>query len=137
MSTLENKFHADMENIYYAAKKLKYHAAYFWQMVCEKGGYQTAKQLIHADKPSEGLSKLWELGRLDLSVEAHVLKMKYAELFSDEERDICGKRLAQYGYKLKARLSPRRRLRARANASYRIRKRISRIHNTAAAAARR
>jgi len=96
---LEKKFHNDMEYIYLAAKKLKYNPTYFWRMVCEKGGCQAAKQLIHTDTPSEGFTTLWELGRLDLSVEAHVIKSEYATLFTDDERRICIERLEAYGFK--------------------------------------
>jgi hypothetical protein len=98
MTTLENKFNEDMVNIYLAAKKLKYNASYFWQMICEKGGYETAKHLLHTGDPSDGFSRLWELGRLDLSVEAHVIKPEYEELFTDEERAVCKQRLADYGW---------------------------------------
>ena len=76
----------------------EYNAGYFWQMVCEKGGLQTAKHLIHTEQPSEGFSKLWELKRLDLSVEAHVIKPEYKELFTDAEQQICLARLEEYGY---------------------------------------
>lgn len=99
MSDLEKNFHADMEHIYkYAKEQLKYNATRFWKMVCEKGGYQTAKQLIHTASPSDGFTVLWEKKRLDLSVEAHVLKAEYHTLFTDEEREICKKRLAEYEY---------------------------------------
>lgn len=101
MNELEKKFHSDMENIYHVAKKLKYNAIYFWGLICEKGGYQAAKQLIHTDAPSDGFTKLWELKRLDMSVEAHVLKKEYKPLFTDEERKICADRLEAYGYKEK------------------------------------
>ena len=87
-----------MVYVYQSAKKLKYNAGYFWQMVCEKGGLQTAKHLIHTEQPSEGFSKLWELKRLDLSVEAHVIKPEYKELFTDAERQVCLTRLEEYGY---------------------------------------
>lgn len=97
---LESRFHNDMVQIYLAAKKLKYNASYFWQMVTEKGGYMTAKHLIHTEAPSEGFSKLWDLKRLDLSVEAHVLKPEYNPLFTDEERQICIDRLKEYNYKV-------------------------------------
>ena len=100
MKELENKFHSEMVNSYQSAKKLKYNASYFWQMVCEKGGYQTAKQLIHTEAPSEGFTKLWELERLELSVEAHVIKNEYNPLFTGEERKICYDRLEEYGYKI-------------------------------------
>ena len=99
MNEVEQKFHKDMINIYHEAKKLKYNPSYFWQMVCEKGGYETAKQLIHTDTPSEGFTTLWELGRLDLSFEAHVLKSEYKSIFTDDERSICIERLESYGYK--------------------------------------
>lgn len=98
MNELETKFHSDMVSIYIDAKKLKYNASYFWQMVNDRGGYQAAKQLIHTGNPSEGFTRLWELGRLDLSVETHVLKAEYYPLFTDEERRICLVRLTQYGY---------------------------------------
>jgi len=35
-----------MINIYHEAKKMKSNPSYFWQMVCEKGGYETAKQVL-------------------------------------------------------------------------------------------
>lgn len=69
-------------------------------MVNEKGGYITAKYLIHTDNPSDGFTKLWELKRLDLSVEVHVLKSEYDSLFTDEERQICVNRLNEYDYKV-------------------------------------
>lgn len=100
LKELEKKFHDDMIQIYLSAKKLKYTATYFLQMVTEKGGYFTAKYLIHTDKPSEGFTKLWELGHLELSVEAHVLKSEYDSLFTDEERQICIDRLQSYDYKV-------------------------------------
>lgn len=100
MKELESKFHGEMVGIYQSAKKLKYNASYFRQMVCEKGGYLTAKHLIYTDTPSDGFTTLWELGRLDLSVEAHVIKPQYHPLFTEDERRRCINRLESYGYKL-------------------------------------
>jgi len=100
MKELENKFHNDMIQIYLTAKKLKYNASYFLQMVTEKGGYLAAKQLIHTNTPSEGFTKLWELDRLDLSVEFHVIKPEYDSLFTEEERQICKNRLREYGFNI-------------------------------------
>jgi len=96
---LEKKFHSDMLEGSQLAKKLGYNPTYFLRMVSDIGGVQAAKQLIKADKPSDGFTTLWELGRLDLSVEAHVLKLEYEILFSDEERQTCLHRLEAYGYK--------------------------------------
>ncbi|MBO8167892.1 MAG: hypothetical protein H0Z35_01760 [Thermoanaerobacteraceae bacterium] len=96
---LKQQFHEDMINIYLRAKKeCKYTPTRFLQLVIEKGGVEAAKQLIHKEGGTEGFRKLWEMKRLDLSVEALVLKKKYKELFTDADRAICEKRLAEYDF---------------------------------------
>ena len=65
----------------------------------EKGGVDAARTLILKDGGTDGFAKLWELGRLDLSVEALVLKDEYRELFTDQEREECTNRLKKYNYK--------------------------------------
>jgi hypothetical protein len=96
---LEDQFHQDMVGIYETAKReLRYNASYFIQRVAEYGGLKTAQKLLAAREPSSGFTVLWEHGRLDLSVEALVLRDEYALLFSDEERKIALERLNEYGY---------------------------------------
>jgi hypothetical protein len=98
---LEKQFHKDMVSIYEKAKKdCNYVATRFIQMVAEKGGLITAKELIIKDEDTYGFTRLYELGRLDLSVEALALDDKYKSLFSDHER-ICYERLKKYGYEIK------------------------------------
>jgi len=100
LKALEDKFTADMQNIYLTAKReLGYNATRFLQLLSEKGGLQAAKILISKDGGTYGFEVLWEHKRLDLSVEAHVLKPEYKELFSDGEREACRKRLKDFGYK--------------------------------------
>lgn len=100
MTTLEKRFEQDMIDIYTTAKKeCGYNASRFLQMLGDKGGLNAAKQLISKPGGTDGFTTLWEHGRLDLSVEAHVLKPEYEELFSDEERRLCRKRLEQFGYR--------------------------------------
>lgn len=99
LTQLEKKFHEDMGDLYLIAKKeLKYNASRFWQLVCEKGGLQAAKIVIAKDGGTYGFEILWEHGRLDLSVEAHVLKSEYNDLFTDDERRMCRDRLEQFGF---------------------------------------
>ena len=99
MTALEEQFNEDMLNTYTTSKKeLGYNPTRFLQMLSEYGGVQTAKRLIAKEGGSDGFTTLWEHHRLDLSVEALVLKPEYNELFTDEERDICKKRLDQYNY---------------------------------------
>ena len=62
-----------MLQIYVDAKALGYNPTYFIKMVNEMGGYAAAKQLIADTKPADGFVRLWELRRLDISVEARAL----------------------------------------------------------------
>ena len=99
MHPLEYKFHEDMKNIYIVAKKeLHYNASRFIQLVSSVGGRQAAKQLISKSGCTYGFEVLWENNRLDLSVEALVLKPEYHELFTDEEKETCRCRLKDFGY---------------------------------------
>jgi hypothetical protein len=99
LNTLESKFNEDMLNIYKTAKKeLGYNATRFLHLVSEKGGLQAAKVLISKDGGTYGFEVLWEHKRLDLSVEVHVLKPEYIELFTDYERKICKERLEKFNY---------------------------------------
>ena len=101
MNVLENKFNVDMQNIYKIAKKeLGYNATRFLQLISEKGGLYAAKILISKDGGTYGFEILWEHNRLDLSVESHVLRPEYIELFTDEERNMCKQRLERFGYKI-------------------------------------
>src|SRR5699024_940448 len=102
MTILEKRFEQEMIDIYMTAKKeCGYNASRFLQMLGAKGGLAAAKKLISKTGGTDGLTTLWEHGRLDLSVEAHVLKAEYAELFPDEERRMCRERLEQFGYMAK------------------------------------
>lgn len=101
MTDLEKRFEQDMLDIYTTAKKeCGYNATRFLQMIGAKGGLVAAKQLISKEGGTEGFTTLWMCHRLDLSVEAHVLKPEYRDLFTDEDRKMCRDRLEQFGYKI-------------------------------------
>lgn len=95
---LESGFHEAMVGIYQAAAALGYRASYFLQMVQERGGLGAAKHLLAGPEPQSGLIRLWELGRLDISMEALVLEGRWAGLFSEVERGVARERLEAYGY---------------------------------------
>lgn len=67
-------------------------------MVVERGGIATARYLLHASEVSDGYKSLWERQRLDLTVEAVILKPEWQALFSNQERKIAVDRLRQYEY---------------------------------------
>lgn len=96
---LEELFHAAMLDIYRQAnEQCHYNATRFLSMVVSRGGVETAKMLLATYVPSDGYVRLWELGRLDLTVEACVLQERYASLFTAEELVQARTRLEAYGY---------------------------------------
>lgn len=100
MTDLEEKFHQAMLGIYESAKReCQYNAPHFFKMVIDRGGLETAHRLLALGQPSDNFTALWMYRRLDLSVEAVVLKPEFASLFSNAERRIAKSRLAEYGYK--------------------------------------
>lgn len=96
---LEAGFDRDMRLIYEEAKtECNYNATRYLQMVNEYGGLQTAKKLLASTEPQYGFAKLWECGRLDLTVEALVTKEKYRSLFTDDEIEEAKRRLRKLEY---------------------------------------
>jgi hypothetical protein len=80
LNEAERQFHKAMVAIYETAKReLGYNATRFLQMLSEQGGLATAKQLLWSEQPSDGFTTLWSHHRLDLTVEAHVLKQEYRD----------------------------------------------------------
>ena len=96
---LERAFHGAMIGIYKDAKEQAgYNAALFLRMVSTLGGLEAARTLIRASRASEGFTTLWKCHRLDITVEAVVLKPQFCPLFSEEELDAARSRLTEYGY---------------------------------------
>ena len=97
-NNLELGFHEAMLGIYHDAAALGYRASYFLRMVQERGGVGAARHLLADTEAQSGLTRLWQLNRLDISVEALVLDDRWRTLFNDEERSIAQERLTAYGY---------------------------------------
>jgi|SRR4051812_28703999 hypothetical protein len=98
-SDIQHEFNEAMLEIYRRAKaEAGYTATRFLGMVVERGGLPTARYLLHAQTVSEGYAALWERKRLDLTVEAMILRPEWNSLFSDDERRIAVGRLKEYGF---------------------------------------
>ena len=96
---LESEFHDAMVAIYNSAKvDCRYNATRFLQMLSNKGAVQTARDLLSTDDVQYGFTELWECGRLDLTVEAHVLKPEFRGLFTEAELRRAYQRLEALGY---------------------------------------
>jgi len=96
---LEREFHHAMLDIYKTAStECNYYPKRFLELINSRGGLLAAKQLLHEPGHPEGLTKLWELKRLDISMEALVLQCKWESLFTEDELAIARKRLTDLGY---------------------------------------
>ena len=99
MKKLELQFQNEMLYTYREAKKLGYKPGIFLDMIATYGAVETAKKLLATeDYIQEGIKRLWELKRLDLSMEASVIKSEYKSLFTDKELATAHKRLKELGY---------------------------------------
>src|SRR5438067_105802 len=94
----ERAFSRAMVKLYHDAKAEGYTPTYFLRMISEIGPLATARQLINSDSPSEGFARLYELDRLDLSVEALALQPEWRDLFTPDERKRARVRLSEHGF---------------------------------------
>lgn len=73
--------------------ELGYDPRYFREMVLQHGAVGAVRRLLASTTPSDGFVRLWEAGRLDLTVEAMAVDPRFAALFGERERDIAQRRL--------------------------------------------
>lgn len=95
---LVRQFHLELLNVYKAVtRELGYPASRLFHLLEELGGVETARRIVGADHPSETFTKLWERGRLDLTVEYLVRHPHFRGLFSEELVERAIRRLRDYG----------------------------------------
>ena len=95
---LEVEFGEAMMNLYRKAKEeCGYNATYFLNMLGNIGGVATAHKLLEDQTIHYGLARLWECGRLDLTVEYLVLDKRFESLFAEHELEEARRRLQEYG----------------------------------------
>jgi hypothetical protein len=102
-ASLSREFTDEMYAGYrHLATTIRYRAKLFLEMVTMHAGVGAAKILLQGGKTSDGFARLWEAQMLEWSVEASVLRGKYADLFTDEERAIAERRLEAHGFDVPA-----------------------------------
>ena len=99
-SELITLFNEEMFNLYRkTVNETTYRPTRFHEMLEKDGGVETARRLLNTDNLSDGYTRLWGLGRLDLSVEAVIWEnQEYQTLFTKEELKTVEKRLREYKY---------------------------------------
>ena len=96
---LEEQFDVAMQNIYdTAAVETSTPPTQFLVMLRNLGGVETARLLVDRTVPTEGYIRLWEEGRLDLTVEALIIQERWQALFEARVIQIAGERLIHSGY---------------------------------------
>ena len=94
-ANLEEMFDSEMLRLYEKQRQVMRDPIRFSGMLMDRGGLATAIQMLDRPTPGEGFIELWEVGRLDLSVEALVLKEPWCCLFADEQLAVARSRLEQ------------------------------------------
>lgn len=96
---LELRFTHDLvDGVRILAREIGYRAPIFSQMLTSLGGVETTRRLLQGPDVQYGFELLYSRQRLGRSAEAWMLRTEYAELFSDEEREIARRRLEAYGF---------------------------------------
>ena len=103
---LQNKFNAEVIDSLAEikrlnqSKKLNYTPTRFIQMLHKEhdNAFELVERLVSKDITT-GLQELWRNKKLELSIEAIVIKPEYNGLFSVEIINTCKRKLKQLGYK--------------------------------------
>jgi hypothetical protein len=99
MTTLEQQFEDACLSDVDEARQLGYNPSYFIKMLEEHGAVETARRLILQQLLPEGFSRLWEMHRLDLTIEACVHdNPEFHALFDAQTLAACDARLVSVGY---------------------------------------
>jgi hypothetical protein len=95
--SLAKAFDTAMFSIYERALgEARYPAVRFLQMLNEHGGVETANRLLPS--MSQGFEELWNRKRLDLTMEALIIRAQWRSLFTPEQLKIAEDRLRDCGY---------------------------------------
>ena len=95
---LQSEFHEALRGLLRASAEIDPFAIYPIKRLEEESGLHMAKRMLATRGQQTGLMRLWQEGRLDISVEALVLQEPFSNLFSQEELDTARQRLIALGY---------------------------------------
>ena len=95
---LEDRFHEAMVQLYWASVEANipgWQPVLLIQALNNDGGLATARGYLHNPNVTEGFIRLFEAGRLDLAVEALVLREPWRALFTPDELKVAKQRLGR------------------------------------------
>ena len=94
----KEKFETRVQSAIIKMKRLGYTPRLFIQMINESDSVTAIKTLLHKRSITDGFTRLWEMKRLDLSMENIVYSEDWGELFTPEEKAIARRRLEEYEF---------------------------------------
>ena len=96
LSELANKFHAALEQTNELAKKhCNHNPKRIVIMMAQYGAVETAKRLMAGNPSTSGYLVAAGCGRLDITIEATMLKPEFAPLFTEAELNEVRRRLPE------------------------------------------
>jgi len=98
MDDAELDFRAALQDAIQECKRIGYPPSGFVGMISSSSAFEAVRTLLAKTTPSDGFGTLWEKGRLDLTVEAMVLKPEWRSFFTASEIAIARKRLSDAKY---------------------------------------
>jgi len=99
VETLEKKLQQEViRNCEIAEKECGCKMTRFLETIDRFGIVKTAQEILRKGRTSDCFNKLVEEGRIELTMEATIVKAQYAELFTDEEVNACYELLCEKGY---------------------------------------
>jgi hypothetical protein len=100
MTEQEKAFYAALMDVTRQCQRLGYNPGYTIQMIEKLGPVGTCKRILGNPESLDGLTRLWELKRLDLTMEALVLRPEFASVFTEDELVVARERLTKVGYSI-------------------------------------
>jgi hypothetical protein len=94
--SLEAKLYEQLRQDCDIAESIGYRARIFRRMLASSGPVVSCMQLITSDRIADGFITLLELNRLDITVEATVLRGPWKALFDDSVLERARVRLREY-----------------------------------------
>ena len=99
MMALEKNLQQEvMKNCGLAEKEYGCKMTRFLKTIERFGIVRTAQEIFRKGRTSDCFNKLAEVGHLELTMEATIVKGEYAELFTDEQVNYCYELLCEKGY---------------------------------------
>ncbi|MGL4760165.1 MAG: hypothetical protein ACRC6T_07755 [Sarcina sp.] len=99
MGGLEKKLQLEIiKNCDIAEKEFGCRMVKFKQTIERFGIVKTAQEIFRKGRTSDCFDRLLQESRLDLTMEATIVKSQYAQLFTDEEVNGCYDLLCENGY---------------------------------------